>query len=239
MNLLYGLKCHWEALKIMKAKKSLIFWGLLRFLIILFLFIVLSFIALSYNHLLLEYIWTKPSSLMMLILWKIALVLLTILLLFVAGGLSYLISQILFGVVIADHMSYITEHILSGKEPKGTPPFSFSYLLFLIKQEIPRGTLPLLVSSSFIILGWLLPLGFIWVMVSSLVSCAFLAWDYTDLVPARMLKPFKERFTLFKRTFWGHVIFGLPFMIPFINVLFFSIGPVSGTVFYMRASYSK
>lgn len=239
MHLLDGLICHWEALKLLKKRKTLIFWGGVRFIIILVLFVVFSLIAFAYNDPLLEYIWERPESIIMLVIWKITLILFTAVLLFIAAIFSYIISQILFGVLIADYMSYVTEYELTTKVSNGAPLFSFNYLFFLIRQEIPRGFLPLIISSGLMILGWLLPLGFAWVFISSLVSGALVAWDYTDLVPARMLMPFGERFSLFKKTFLGHVIFGLPFLVPFLNVIFFSIGPVAGTIFFLKTMHKR
>jgi CysZ protein len=103
-----------------------------------------------------------------------------------------------------------------------------------MKQETPRAIIPLFLSTTLIVLGWLLPFGPIWVLFSSIFSCAFMAWDYTDLVPARRMMSFKERSRMFKKTFFTHVAFGLPLIIPILNVILFSIGPISGTILFLK-----
>jgi len=232
MGFFYGLWCHIEALKIFKQQKSLIFWALLRFIVLIVLFVILSTIAISYNKEVLQLFWIKPENYFLLILWYILLFLTSIVLMFVAGIISYIISQVLFGVLIADHMSILTERIITGNVTN--PQMNLRHLIFLVKQEIPRTFIPLIITSAIMVFGWILPLGVVLVVASVLISCLFTAWDYTDLVPARALYSFKERFGIFKKEILGHLGFGLPFAIPFLNVVLFSIGPVSGTLFYLK-----
>jgi CysZ protein len=232
MGFFYGLWCHIEALKIFRQKKSLIFWASLRFITLIVLFVILSAIAISNNREVLQLLWLKPQNYFLVILWYLLLFITSIILMFAAGIISYIISQILFGVLIADHMSILTESIVTGKITN--PQMSLGHLIFLIKQEIPRTFIPLITTSAIMVFGWILPLGVVLVVASVLLSCLFTAWDYTDLVPARALYSFKERFGMFKKDILGHLGFGLPFAVPFLNVLLFSMGPVSGTLFYLR-----
>jgi CysZ protein len=105
--------------------------------------------------------------------------------------------------------------------------------LFLIKQEIPRATVPVLLTLLLIIVGWLTPLGPVVTIVSSAIAVIFLAWDNTDLIPARRQIPFGDRFRLLRRTLPFHLGFGLPFLIPFLNILFLSFAPVGATLYYI------
>jgi len=84
-----------------------------------------------------------------------------------------------------------------------------------------------------IIVSWLTPLGPVVTILSSVIAIIFLAWDNTDLIPARRLMPFGERFLVLRRTLPFHLGFGLPFLIPFLNILFLSFAPVGATLYYV------
>jgi CysZ protein len=88
-------------------------------------------------------------------------------------------------------------------------------------------------------LGWITPLGPIILVLSSVVAVIFLAWDNTDLVPARRLVRFGERFRFLLNHFLFHLGFGLPFLIPGVNILLLSFGPVGGTIFHVEKKGSK
>jgi CysZ protein len=82
-------------------------------------------------------------------------------------------------------------------------------------------------------LGWLTPLGPIITILSSMAAVIFLAWDNTDLIPARRMAPFRERFRLLMNTLAFHLGFGLLFLIPLLNILFLSFAPVGATLYYI------
>jgi len=109
----------------------------------------------------------------------------------------------------------------------------YRLFLYLVKQEIPRTILPVLVSALIMILGWLIALGPILVLISSGIVIIFLAWDNTDLIPARRLVPFKNRFRSLLKTIPFHLGFGLPFLVPGLNFLFLSFAPVGATIYYL------
>jgi CysZ protein len=83
------------------------------------------------------------------------------------------------------------------------------------------------------ILGWFTPLGPVLLLVSSAMTISFLAWDYTDLVPARHMIPFKTRIRSFLKAGLFHLGFGLPFLVPVLNILFLSFAPVGATLYYL------
>ena len=130
-------------------------------------------------------------------------------------------------------MSRITEKSLTGTVQVPNHIAIWRQLLFLIKQEIPRATAPVLLAMLLIIVGWLTPLGPAVTVVSSAIAIIFLAWDNTDLIPARQLMPFGERFRYLRRTLPFHLGFGLLFLIPFLNILFLSFAPVGATLYYI------
>jgi CysZ protein len=111
--------------------------------------------------------------------------------------------------------------------------------LFLVKQEIPRATVPVLLSLLLTILGWLTPLGPMITLFSSAVAVIFLAWDNTDLPPARQLVPFKERFQSLMRSLLFHLGFGILFLIPVLNILFLSFAPVGATLYQIDKRKTK
>jgi CysZ protein len=61
---------------------------------------------------------------------------------------------------------------------------------FLIRQELPRNIFPVLLTLIIMVLGWFTPLGPVLTVVGPMVAVVFLAWDNTDLIPARNLQPF-------------------------------------------------
>ena len=110
--------------------------------------------------------------------------------------------------------------------------------MFLLKQEIPRATVPVLLTLLLIIIGWVTPLGPVVTVLSSAIAVVFLAWDNTDLIPARRLVPFGERFRVLRRTLPFHLGFGVLFLIPFFNILFLSFAPVGATLYYIDKNQS-
>ncbi len=195
--------------------------------------VLIAGLILSYHQEILNLIWAKPESLWVLWLWHLLSWLISLFLVALAALFSYLISQILFSVVIMDHMSRITELKVTGRvrEPERGPMYRL--FLYLVKQEIPRTILPVMVSALIMILGWLIALGPILVLISSGIVIIFLAWDNTDLIPARRLVPFKNRFRSLLKTIPFHLGFGLPFLVPGLNFLFLSFAPVGATIYYL------
>ena len=104
---------------------------------------------------------------------------------------------------------------------------------YLISQEIPRTIVPVLLSILLMIAGWLTPLGPVVVVLSSAVAAVFLAWDNTDLIPARQFILFKTRFHLLLKALPFHLGFGLPFLIPVLNILLLSFAPVGATLYHL------
>ena len=84
------------------------------------------------------------------------------------------------------------------------------------------------------LLGWLTPLGPVVTLLSPVAAVVFLSWDYTDLVPARRMLPFRQRFQIFRRHLLFHLGFGLPFLVPLANLLLLSFGPVGATLFHIE-----
>jgi CysZ protein len=84
------------------------------------------------------------------------------------------------------------------------------------------------------ILGWLTPLGPALTLITSGVAVIFLTWDNTDLVPARRLQPFSERFRFLLQTLPFHLGFGLLFLVPVLNILLLSFAPVGATLYYLE-----
>jgi len=68
-------------------------------------------------------------------------------------------------------------------------------------------------------------------VISPLVTVVFLAWDNTDIVPARRLISFKDRFRALMKSIPFHLGFGLIFLLPVINIVFLSFAPVGATLY--------
>jgi len=212
----------------------LLFLGIIRFVAVLIVTILAASLILIYHREILNLLWKRPDSHLILWLWYLLSWFLSLLLVGLSTVLAYLLSQVLFAVVLMDRMSRITERLLTGRveEPKEVP-FSRLFLL-LAKQEFPRSIIPVLISMVIMIAGWVTPLGPIIMVLSTGSAVIFLAWDNTDLVPARRLMSFGVRFRFLLRNLLFHLGFGLPFLIPGLNILLLSFAPVGGTLFQVE-----
>jgi len=238
MNLFSGIQYNLQGLRMGLRTPKLLFLGIIRFVVIIIITILSAGLILVYHQEILNLMWSRPESHWITWLWHLISWLLSAVLIGCAVVLSYLASQILFSVFIMDLMSRITEKAVTGgiREPIKMP--WWQQFLFLIKQEIPRTTVPVLLTLLLLALGWLTPLGPVVTVVSSAIAVTFLAWDNTDLIPARQMVPFKERFRLLTGALPFHLGFGILFLIPFVNILFLSFAPVGATLYYID-KYNK
>ncbi|MDZ7699304.1 MAG: EI24 domain-containing protein [Deltaproteobacteria bacterium] len=234
MNIILGIRYNFRGLLFGIKTPRLLFWGMLRFGMVILITIALATVILIYHRDIMDLIWSKPASLWVLWFWYVLSWLLSLFLIGISAILSYLISQILFSALIMDYMSRITQIHMAGGIREAEPGFSLKFLLYLITQEIPRVVIPILLSLILMLAGWLTPLGPILAIVSSCLAATFLAWDNTDLIPARHMIPFKDRFHFLLRTLPFHIGFGLPFLIPGLNILLLSFAPVGATLYQME-----
>ena len=174
-----------------------------------------------------------PESGWLIYLWKAVSWILSIFLAAISMVMAYLLSQLLFCVFIMDYMSRITETIVLGKEAQFEPGSWFGFFVHLIKQEIPRAILPVLITFIVMLIGLLTPVGPVIILISSITAAVFLAWDNTDLIPARRMLPFKTRFGFLKKNLMFHIGFGVLFLIPGLNIVFLSFAPVGATLYYL------
>jgi len=233
MSLFKGIQYNLRGLGLGLKTPRLLLLGLIRFAMVIIITIASAGLILVYHQEILNIIWSKPASSWLVWLWQLLSWLLSVVLVGFSAVLSYLVSQILFSVVIMDLMSRITEKAVSGEVQVPSEIPLWQQFLFLIRQEIPRAIIPVLLTLLLIIVGWLTPLGPIVTVVSSAIAAIFLAWDNTDLIPARRLVSFGERFRGLRRTLPFHLGFGLLFLIPFLNILFLSFAPVGATLYYL------
>jgi CysZ protein len=212
---------------------TLLMLGLLRFVVVAVLTAGLAWLILAKHAHILALLWQRPESVWVLWAWHLASWLLSLLLMGIAAMLAYILAQVLFAVFIMDLMSRITERIVSG-QPAVAPKASFlTQMGFLIRQELPRNIIPILLTLIIMGLGWFTPLGPILTVVGPMVAAIFLAWDNTDLIPARRLQSFGQRFKSLGRTLPFHLGFGLPFLFPVLNLFFLSFAPVGATLYHL------
>jgi CysZ protein len=233
MGLFSGIKYNLQGLSLGLKTPKLLLLGIIRLIVVVIITILSTGLVLVYHQQILNLMWNKPESQWIIWLWYLFSWLLSAILVGCAIVLSYLISQILFSVFIMDLMSKITEKTVTGSIRQSNRIPWWQQFLFLIKQEIPRTTVPVLLSLLLIGLGWLTPLGPLVTILSSAAAVIFLAWDNTDLIPARRMAPFGERFRLLMTTLPFHLGFGLLFLIPLLNILFLSFAPVGATLYYI------
>lgn len=233
MSFYYGIKYNLKGLFLSFKTPKLLMLGILRFCVVLILTFLLSGLVLYFHDDILALLWKMPESGFLIYLWKFVSWLLSVFLAAIAVVLAYLVSQILFCVFIMDYMSRITEVLILGKKAEFEPESWFIFFIYLIKQEIPRTIIPILISLFIMIIGLLTPAGPLIVIISSVTAGVFLAWDNTDLTPARHMLPFKERLKFLKKNLMFHIGFGILFLIPWLNIVFLSFAPVGATLFYI------
>lgn len=233
MNFFSGIQYNLRGLTLSLRNPKLLLLGLVRFFVVIFITIAAASFILAYHKEILDYIWARPDSRWIQWMWYLLSWLLSAVLVGLSAVVSYLLSQILFSVFIMDLMSRITEKKMTGAIRAPVDATIWRQFLFLIKQEIPRATIPVLLTLLLMVLGWLTPLGPVIAVLSSAVAAVFLSWDNTDLVPARRLVPFGERFRILKRNLSFHLGFGLPFLIPILNIVFLAFAPVGATLYYI------
>ena len=231
MNLINGIKYNLRGLRMGFNTPQLLMLGLIRFFLVILITLFAAGLILAYHQEILSFIWTKPESPWVTWLWHLLSWLLSAVLVGLSAVISFLVSQILFSVLIMDLMSRITEKKVTGNIQEASNMTWWRHFLFLIKQEIPRTTVPVLLSLLLLIIGWLTPLGPVITILSSGIAVIFLAWDNTDLTPARQLVPFQERFRSLRGSLLFHLGFGLLFLIPVLNILFLSFAPVGATLY--------
>lgn len=233
MNLFSGIVYNLRGLMLGLRTPRLLILGLVRLAAVVVLTLAAASLVLVYHDEILTLIWSRPASIWLVWLWHLFSWLLGLLLMGMAAVVAYLLSQILFSIVIMDAMSRLTEVKVRGQthEPSHRPVFR--HFFHLVRQEMPRTVFPVLLTLVLTVLAWLTPLGPVLTLAAPVVAGTFLAWDATDLVPARRLLPFRDRFRLFLRALPFHVGFGLLFLVPLLNVLVLSFAPVGGTLYFL------
>jgi CysZ protein len=222
----------------LKAPRLLVM-GLIRLAAVIIITIFAASLMLFYHREILGLIWTQPESRWILWVWYLLSWLLSLVLVGLSAVLSYLASQILFSVFIMDQMSRITEKMITGHVVESQKMPWLQQFFHLIRQEIPRATLPVLITLLLTLAGWLTPVGPIVAFISTVLVIIFLSWDNTDLTPARRLESFKKRFKLLLATLPFHLGFGILFLIPGLNILFLSFAPIGGTLFFLDRQKAK
>ena len=231
MSIIKGLQCNLAGLRLALGTPKLLVMGLVRLAAVLVATIAGAILALAYHEPLLAVIWQRPESVWVVWLWFLASWLLALLMVATAALVGYVVAQVLFAVVVMDLMSRHTERIVSGREVPPPAMPALRWFAFLVVQEVPRAVLPLMFSAFLLVGGWLTPLGPVLTILSAAAAAVFMAWDNTDLVPARRLEPFRVRFARLKASLGFHLGFGLWFLIPVLNLVFLAFAPVGGTLY--------
>jgi len=231
MSFIQGIAYNFRGLLLGIRTPRLLFWGLLRFFIVVLVTTLSAGLILVHNQDILGLIWAKPASQWLVWLWHLASWLLSLALVGLSTVISYLISQILFSVLIMDHMSRITEKMLRGEAMEPAQASMIASFLYLIGQEIPRTIVPVTLTLLLMTVGWLTPLGPVVAVLSSAMAAVFLAWDNTDLIAARQLVPFRSRLRTLMGALPFHLGFGLPLLIPGLNILLLSFAPVGAAMY--------
>jgi CysZ protein len=228
-GIMYNLKGLWLGIR----TPRLLLLGLLRFVVVAFMTVALAGLILAKHADIMALLWQQPESPWIAWIWHLAAWLLTLLLMGISTVTAYLLAQVLFAVLIMDWMSRITERVVTGIAPASPAASIWKQMGFLIRQELPRNIIPVMLTLLLMALSWFTPLGPVLTLVGPMVAAVFLAWDNTDIVPARNHQPFGQRFKALAKTPLFHLGFGLPFLVPILNLLFLSFGPVGATLYHL------
>ena len=146
MNLFSGIKYNLRGLGMGLKTPKLLMLGLIRLFTMILITIFAAGLILVYHQAILSFMWSKPDSQWVTWLWYLLSWLLSAVLVGLSTVISFLVSQILFSVLIMDMMSRITEKKMTGniQQPRKVP--WWQQFLFLVKQEIPRATSPVLLA---------------------------------------------------------------------------------------------
>lgn len=231
---LLGIAYNFKGMQLGLSTPRLLLLGLLRALILVAITVAAATLILMKYQQILTLMWQRPESMWIAWLWYLASWLLALVLITLSAVAGFLLAQILFSVIIMDLMSQVTERLATGSIREHPRMPWYSYFLHLLRQEIPRATLPVIISLGLLVLSWFTPLGPVLTILSPLAAGLFLAWDNTDLIPARRLTPFRERLAFLRRNFGFHLGFGLLFLVPGLNILLLSFAPVGATLFYVE-----
>ena len=234
MGLFAGIRYNIRGVALALKTPSLLMLGLIRFFVVLMLTLVLSGMVLYWHNEILSMVWQMPEGKWMVYLWHLVSWVLSLLLAGLAMVVSYLIAQVFFCVFIMDYMSRITERMVLGREAETVQESWFKFFIYLVRQEIPRAVIPVVISLVLLVLGLFTPLSLVILILSSVTAALFLAWDNTDLVPARRMVPFRDRMGFLKKNLLFHIGFGLLFLIPWVNILFLSFAPVGATLYFIE-----
>lgn len=236
ISIIKGIRYNLQGLIMGLTNPKLLFLGLLRLIVVVLLTILCSGLVIMWHQEILNLLWTRPESGWIVFIWKAVSWILSIFLAVISAVFSYIVAQLFFSVFVMDYMSRITEKIILGQE-NADDDLNISFFrlfLYLIRQELPRAIVPVILMLFIMGIGFLTPLGPFVAVVSSLIAIVFLAWDNTDLVPARRMLPFSTRFEFLKKNILFHVGFGLCFLIPWLNILFLSFAPVGATIYFIE-----
>jgi len=239
MGLLDGIRYNLKGFRMGLKTPKLLALGLVRFAAVVILTGLSIGMLLFYYQEIMNLLWVKPESRWILWFWHLLSWILAGVLAALAAIIAYLVSQILFSALIMDYMSRITEQMISGrvKEPAGIS--LGRQFFFVIGQEFPRAVLPVLSALILMALGWLTPLGPLLTFVGPVVAVIFIAWDNTDIIPARRREPFKKRFVYLLKNVSFHLGFGLLFLIPVLNLLLLSFAPVGATLYILQSDRKR
>lgn len=233
MNIFSGIMYNLKGLWLGVRTPRLLLLGLLRFVVVAFMTVAFAGLILAKHADIMALLWQQPESPWVAWIWHLVAWLLTLLLMGISTVTAYLLAQVLFAVLIMDWMSRITERVVTGTAPASPAASIWKQMGFLIRQELPRNIIPVMLTLLLMAVSWFTPLGPVLTLVGPMVAAVFLAWDNTDIIPARNHQPFGQRFKALAKTPLFHLGFGLPFLVPILNLLFLSFGPVGATLYHL------
>lgn len=234
MDFFRGIQYNIQGLLLSFRHPVLLWLGIFRFAVILILALLFSGMIFFWHDAALSIIWQMPENRFLVYVWHIVSWILFLVLAALAVVGAYLTAQVFFCVFIMDYMSRVTEKIILGKEIPYADGSWIKLAGYLIFQEIPRAVIPMIITVGAMVAGFFTPLGPVIFFLSAITAGVFLAWDNTDLVPARQMRPFRDRFRFLRQNLGFHIGFGLLLIVPWLNILTLSFAPVGATLYHIH-----
>ena len=146
MEFISGITYNVRGLGLGLKTPKLLLLGFIRFAAVILITIFAASIILLYHKEILDLIWTKPESQWIAWLWHVLSWLLSFILVGISAVFSYLVSQILFSVIIMDYMSRLTARITRVHEKESEKRPLLKLWFYLSRQESPRTISPVVIS---------------------------------------------------------------------------------------------
>lgn len=217
-----GMRGHADGLRYAFARKSLLPLIALPFVITILLFAAGFYAFSAYSDAMLAYFWNPPADAAgffgaLAWVWTHVVKYFLYLVLFV---MTYFLFMVAANVIASPFYDVISKRIMPGESGEGMG--IFRVILEELKKALFVLAIPLL----------LLVIPVIGQILSPIAAMTVLAWDFLDFSLSRERPDFKGRLGYVRRRMFLLLGFGVPLVIPILNILLFPFAIVGATLLF-------